>query len=110
MMKGYDPDRAVAFMLPRLQGARLSAAREPLLRAAIAADMAYMAAAGVIDAQGRATGAFYDDDAAFKAILAALKRSPYAQGAGAAAVEDFADQYMDLQEAFLTDEGLLGWE
>lgn len=113
MMKGYDREKAAAFMLPKLVKSEfkpIAAQSEKLIEKAIDADMAYMLDAGVIDKEGMMGDAYYDDDDAFEFILERmarqLKMKEDAQGPLAA----FIDQYLDLQQAFLEECGMMDWD
>ena len=113
MMKGYDREKAVAFMLPKLVKSEfkpIASRSKELIEKAIDADMAYMLDAGVLTADGMMGDAYYDDDDAFEFILEKmarqLKMKEDAQGPLAA----FVDQYLDLQQAFLEESGMMDWE
>lgn len=113
MMKGYDREKAISFMLTKLVKSEfkpIASRSKELLEKAIDADMAYMLDAGVLTAEGMMGDAYYDDDDAFEFILEKmarqLKMKEDAQGPLAA----FIDQYLDLQQAFLEEAGMMDWE
>ncbi len=113
MMQGYDPEKAVAFMLPRFDVKEFKALAprlEELTRAAIDADMAFMQSSGVLTAEGLMGDAYYDDDEAFEAILDTLGKKYRLSEDAQGPLASFIDQYMDLQEAFLSDAGLMDWD
>lgn len=111
-MKGYDRSKAIAFILPKLdKGASWAAQAETLLGQAIDADFAYMEDAGILTPDGLMGEVYYDDDDAFEFIfdrLSRLRRT--AKSAELDALSDFVDQYMDLQQQFLEENGLMSWE
>ncbi len=112
-MQGFDREAAVAFMLPRLNPAEfkpLAAEAETLLRQALDADLAYMTHAGVLDQNGLMGDAYYDDDDAFEFILDHMARARRAGEKDMDVLAAFVDQYMELQEQYLGEAGLLNWE
>ena len=113
MMKGYDKEKAIAFMLPKLVKAEfkpLSGQCEKLLADAIDADMAYMLKAGVIDAEGMMGDSYYDDDDAFEFILEKMARQRKMKEDTQGPLAAFIDQYLDLQQAFLEESGMMDWD
>ena len=112
-MQGYDRQAAAAFMPPKLNRAEfkpIAAQAETLLEQAIDADFAYMADAGILTAEGLMGQAYYDDDDAFEFILDHMARARRAPEKEMDALAAFVDQYMELQEQFLTESGLLSWD
>ncbi len=112
-MKGYDRQKALAYMLPRLQKSEfkpLAAHAESLLRQAIDADMAYMLDAGILNENGLMGNAYYDDDEAFEFLLDRMARERGLDEDGQGPLAAFIDQYMDLQQQFLEDNGLMAWD
>ena len=107
-MDGFDREKAAAYILPRLDlkaYRTLGPVAGEVLGQVIAADSAYMAESGVFDGN-----AYYDDDEAYEYILdrvAAQRRTPEKQ---MDELCDFIDSYMELQEEFLSQEGLIDWE
>ena len=113
MMQGYDLEKAVAFMTPRFDVKEfkpLAPQLDSLLRQAIAADMDFMRKSGVLGADGLMGEAFYDDDEAFEFILDRLARDNHLKDGAQGPLASFIDQYMDLQEAFLSDNGMMDWD
>ena len=112
-MQGYDREGAVAFMLPKLNRSEfkpLAAEAETLLKQAVDADFAYMAQAGILTAEGLMGDAYYDDDDAFEFILDHMARARRAKEKDMDALAAFIDQFMELQEQYLNETGLLSWD
>ena len=112
-MQGYDREGAVAFMLPKLNRNEfkpLAAEAETLLKQAVDADFAYMAQAGILTAEGLMGDAYYDDDDAFEFILDHMARARRAKEKDMDALAAFIDQFMELQEQYLNETGLLSWD
>lgn len=113
MMNGYDLEKAVAFMTPRFDTKDfkpLANRLDTLLRQAIAADMDFMHQSGVLDIEGLMGNAYYDDDEAFEYILTRLAKENRLSDSAQGPLASFIDQYMDLQEAFLSENGMMDWE
>jgi len=113
MMKGYDQEKAVAFILPKLDKKEfkpLAAQAESLVSQAIDADMAYMLHAGVLTQDGLMGEAYYDDDEAFEFILEQMARVRKMREDAQGPLAAFIDQYMDLQQQFLEESGLMDWD
>lgn len=112
-MQGYDLEKAVAFMLPKLDKSEfkpLAAQADALLRQAVEADMAYMRSAGVLDANGMMGDKYYDDDDAFEFILERMARERKMKEDAQGPLAAFIDQYMDLQQLFLEENGMMDWD
>ena len=112
-MKGYDRQAAVVFMLPRLNKAEfkpIAAEAQTLIEQAIDADFAYMSGAGILAADGTMGEAYYDDDDAFEFILDHMAAARRAKEKDMDALAAFVDQYMELQEQYLGQAGLLSWD
>lgn len=112
-MKGYDRARALAFMRPRLDPSEFKALAnqaDTLLEQAIDADFAYMLSAGVLDEQGAMGDAYYDDDDAFEFMLDFIGRARKAGERELDQIASFIDQYMELQQQYLEDNGLMSWD
>lgn len=112
VMQGYDREKAVAFMLQRLDPKEFGPVAErakELLGAAIDADFAYMTEAGVLDAEGLMGDAFYDDDDAYEYILERVSAPLNPSERQMKALSCFVNQFMELQEAFMTGEDLISW-
>ena len=113
MMQGYDVEKAVAYMLPRLDTSEfkpLAGRTQELLHAAIEADMAFMHATGVLNEEGLMGDAYYDDDEAFECLLDALTAKLGVKKNEAQALASFLNQYMDLQEDFMNESGMVEWD
>ena len=113
MMKGYDKEKAIAFMLPKLIKAEfkpLAGQCDKLLSDAIDADMAYMLKAGVLNAEGLMGEAYYDDDDAFEFILEKMARQRKMKEDAQGPLAAFVDQYLELQQAFLEESGMMDWD
>ena len=112
-MLGYDRAAALAFMLPKLNKAEfkpLAAEAEVLLNQAVDADFAYMAHAGILTDEGLMGQGYYDDDDAFEFILEHMAKARRAREKDMDALAAFVDQYMELQEQYLDQAGLLSWD
>ncbi len=112
-MQGYDREAAIAFMLPKLNKAEfrpIAADAQALLAQAVDADFAYMRGAGILTEEGLMGDAYYDDDDAFEFILDHMAKARRAKEKDMDALAAFVDQYMELQEQFLTESGLLSWD
>ena len=108
-MEGYDKAEALAWMKERFDVKacpRVAKRLDEYLLAAIEADFAYMEQAGVLEGK-----AYYDDDDAFEYLTERVARRVGATGdAQRDDVEDFVDQYMELQQGYMEEKGLLGWD
>ena len=113
MMHGYDVEKAVAFMKPKFETKDfkpLVPQLDSLIHQAIEADMAFMHASGVLDAEGMMGDSYYDDDEACEYILDTLAKANCLKDNAQSPLASFVDQYMDLQEAFLSDNGMMDWD
>ena len=110
MMEQYDKQEAVRFMLKNMEkgGARADRA-EALFQQAVEADIAYMREAGVIDEEGLAGDAYYDDDDAFEFLLDRLKWKGM-KPKDEENLADFIDMYMELQQRYMEEKGLVEWD
>ena len=91
MMRGYDKQEALDFILKRIRAKdhpELAENLPDLISQTIDADMAYMHEHHVIDEEGDAGTEYYEDDK-----LASL-----------------VDDYMDYQQEYLESKGLVGWD
>ena len=104
MMKGYDRDEALAFIL------ELADQMETLIGQAIDADMKYMHENGVLDEEGNAGDCYYEDDEAFEYMVEALVDANTLTPEQAVKVASLIDDYMDIQQAYLESKGLVEWE
>ena len=113
MMKGYDKQEALAFILPKIDRRchkELADRVDELISQAIDADMAYMHASGVLDADGNAGDSYYEDDDAFEAMVEALVAQNDLTPEQAVKVASLIDDYMDFQQEYLESKGLVDWE
>ncbi len=112
-MNGYNKQDALPFILSKIdlkQHKELPVAVEELISQAIDADLAFMRKSGVIDEKGNAGDTYYDDDEAFEFMLDELV-SKHKLGADAAMkVASLLDDYMDAQQAYMEEKGLVDWE
>lgn len=112
-MKGYDREKAAAFILANLDKKEfkpLAPQAAKLVEQAIDADMAYMLHAGVLDDKGLMGDSYYDDDEAFEFILERMAKERGLKFDQQGPLAAFVDQYMDLQQQFMEDEGLMDWD
>lgn len=110
MMQGYDATAAVAFIARSMRKAghrEPQAELEDFIRRAIDADMRYMRAAGVIDADGLMGEGEYDEDDAFEALLDDLGAGVDDEDAMGRLAQRL-DSFMNAQEDFMEASGLAG--
>ncbi len=113
MMHGYDKQEAVAFIVKRIHEKdhpELAGLIESLISQAIDADMDYMHKEGVIDAEGFAGDAYYEDDDAFEHMVETIVAKNKLSPEQAVKVAALVDDYMDHQQAYLESKGLVDWE
>jgi len=113
MMNGYDKTEALAFITRRINPKdhrELSGHIDALISQAIDADMAYMTEHGVLDADGNAGDAYYEDDDAFEYMVEALVAQNDLTPEQAVKVASLVDDYMDFQQEYLESKGLVDWE
>lgn len=113
MMNGYDKQEAIGFMLKRIRAKdhpELAGQVERLISQAIDADMAYMHDADVLDADGNAGEGYYEDDEAFEFIVETLAANNDFTGEEAVKMASLIADYMELQQAYLEQKGLVDWE
>ena len=114
-MLGYNREEAEQFILERLVKADFKPVAnrsEELVKEAISLDFAYMQSTGVIAEDGVMGNAYYDDDEAFEFMFDRMVR---ARGLSEddpmnGALAAFLDQYMDLQQGYLEQAGLMAWD
>ena len=112
MMEQYDKQEAVRFMLKNMDDSAfkpLSGRAEALFAQAVEADIAYMRSAGVIDEEGLSGQAYYDDDDAFEFLLDALKWKGM-RNKDEEMLAAFIDEYMELQQRYMEEKGLVEWD
>lgn len=113
MMKGYDKEEALAFILKRFPArdhAELKDRIPDLISQAIDADMAFMHENGVLDEDGNAGNNYYEDDDAFEYMVEALAANNQLTPDQAVKVASLIDDYMDCQQEYLESKGLVDWE
>ncbi|MBQ8537606.1 MAG: hypothetical protein IJ461_09425 [Clostridia bacterium] len=113
MMKGYDAQEALTFILKgidRKGHKALESKLDVLISQMIDFDMEFMHKTGVIDENGEGGDNYYDDDEAFEYILdaVAVKNKFNADMAMKAAA--LLDDFMDLQQTYMETKGLVAWE
>ena len=113
MMRGYDREEALLYMISKINRRdheRLGDQVDRLLSQCIDADMAYMHQAGVIDEDGNAGEAYYEEDDAFEFIVEKIAElntfSPEDAVDAALLVNDF----MTLQEEYMEKKGLVSYD
>ncbi len=112
-MKGYDREdaaRAIAARLNARAYSDLGIPLDALVRQAIDADLEYMKSAGVLAEDGTMGDAYYDDDDAFEFLLDRICAERGISGERELRIASFLDDYMDAQQAYMDEHGLLGWE
>ncbi len=112
-MKGYNKQEALPFILGKIDARihkELPLSLEELISQAIDADLTFMQESGVLDAEGNAGTTYYDDDDAFEYMLDALVNSNKLGADAAMKVASLLDDYMDAQQAYLEEKGLVDWE
>ena len=113
MMKGYDKQEAMTFMLKRISAKdhpELADQLEDLISQTIDADMAYMHEHHVIDENGNAGTEYYEDDDAFEYIVEKLAKDNHLDPVKAVKLASLVDDYMDYQQEYLESKGLVGWD
>ena len=112
-MNGYNKQDALPFILSHIDTRvhkELPIAMDELISLAIDLDLSFMRESGVIDEKGNAGDTFYDDDEAFEYLLDGIV-SKYKLGADAAMkIASLLDDYMDAQQSFMEEKGLVDWE
>ncbi len=112
-MNGYDKNEALPFILSKIEARLhkdLPGNLEDWISQAIDADMAYMHSCGVIDESGDTGDAYYDDDDAFEYMLDTLVSKNKLDADTSMKLASLLDDYMDAQQAFMEQKGLVAWE
>ncbi len=112
-MNGYNKQEALPFILGRIDARlhrELSLPLEELVSQAIDADLAFMRESGVLNENGNAGTTYYDDDDAFEYMLDTMVSKNKLGADDAMKVASLLDDYMDAQQAFLEEKGLVDWE
>ncbi len=113
MMRGYDKQEALDFILPRIDRhyhSTLADHIDTLISQAIDADMEYMHTSGVLDAEGNAGDSYYEDDDAFEYMVEALVARNDLTPEQAVKVASLVDDFMDFEQQYLESKGLVDWE
>ena len=112
-MQGYDREAALRYISKKVDPSAHKAFSprevESLLRKAQELDLQYMEEAGVL-VDGVAGDSFYDDDEAFEYISENLLKLFGGGEETAGQILALVDDYMDLQEEYLEQAGLVTWE
>lgn len=113
MMKGYNTEEALAYILPKIDRKAHKALGDKvdtLIVQAIEGDMLYMEKAGVIDSEGNGGGSYYDDDDAIEYMLEYIVEKNGMGPDDALLVASLLDDFMDYQFAYMESKGLVAWE
>lgn len=112
-MQGYDKEAAVKFITGSIDRSAHKGFSpkelDSLLKQAVDLDLQYMQENGVI-VDGVAGDQFYDDDEAFEFISDHLIKLYGGNDQTAMRICALVDDYMDLQESYMTQAGLVDWE
>ena len=109
MMQGYDVDAAVSQIGKAVSRAAHVSPQEAqaVVRRAIEADLRYMHETGVLDDDGLMGEEEYDDDDAFETLFARLTDG-VEDDAEIGRIAQMLDSYMEAQQDFMEEGGLLG--
>ena len=109
MMQGYDVDAAVSQIGKAVSRAAHVCPQEAqaFVRRAIEADLRYMHETGVLDDDGLMGEEEYDDDDAFETLFARLTDG-VEDDAEIGRIAQMLDSYMEAQQDFMEEGGLLG--
>ena len=112
MMNGYDREEAVRFISQRIHAKdhpEVADLLPDVIGDLIDADMAYMSESGVIDDEGNAGGAYYEDDEAFEYMVEKIAKDLQLDPVKAVKMASLIDDYMDYQQEYLESKGLVQW-
>ena len=109
MMQGYDVDAAVSQIGKAVSRAAHVSPQEAqaFVRRAIDADLRYMHETGILDDDGLMGEEEYDDDDAFETLFARLTDG-VEDDAEIGRIAQMLDSYMEAQQDFMEEGGLLG--
>lgn len=109
MMQGYDVDAAVSQIGKAVSRAAHVSPQEAqaFVRRAIEEDLRYMHETGVLDDDGLMGEEEYDDDDAFETLFARLTDG-VEDDAEIGRIAQMLDSYMEAQQDFMEEGGLLG--
>ena len=113
MMKGYDKQEALIYILERIHEKdhpELADRLPDLISQTIDADMAYMHEHHVIDEEGNAGDSYYEDDEAFEYMVEKLAADNQLDPVKAIKLASLVDDYMDYQQEYLESKGLVDWD
>lgn len=109
-MNGYDKEEAFAFIMGQLnrhEFAPLGDILDTLVRQAIDADIAFMHETGVLDAEGNAGNAYYEEDDAIEYIVEKLAEDNHLSPDQAVLTASLISEFIDLQYSYLAYRGLV---
>ena len=109
-MNGYDKEEAFAFIMGQLnrhEFAPLGDILDTLVRQAIDADIAFMHETGVLDAEGNAGDACYEEDDALEYIVEKLAEDNHLSPDQAVLTAVLVSEFIDLQYSYLAYRGLV---
>lgn len=112
-MNGYNKQEALPFILGKIDARihkELPLNLTELVSQAIDADLTFMHNSGVLDENGNTGTTYYDDDDAFEYMLDTLVSNNKLGADAAMKVASLLDDYMDAQQAFLEEKGLVDWD
>lgn len=113
-MQGYQQNEALEYIKAHFPYKNHKELRqgevESLLQLAQEADLNYMRQSGVLAEDGLSGDAFYDDDDAFEFIDEQLCKLTGANEEKAMRIAAVIDDYMDLQQSYLDEHGLMDWD
>ena len=109
MMQGYDVDAAISQIGKAVSRAAHVSPQEAqaFVRRAIEADLRYMHETGVLDDDGLMGEEEYDDDDAFETLFARMTDG-VEDDAEIGRIAQMLDSYMEAQQDFMEEGGLLG--
>ncbi len=113
-MQGYNEEEAVKYIASRVNRVAHKAFSpseiESLVRQAVALDLKFMQETGVMDANGEAGDNYYDDDDAYEYISENLIRLYGGSDETAGRICSLVDDYMDLQQSYMEEKGMVDWD
>ncbi|MDO4484633.1 MAG: hypothetical protein Q4C54_09480 [Clostridia bacterium] len=112
-MNGYDKAEAIRYILAHLDKKEVKAVADSLeeyVSLIIDADQAYMLENDVLDEEGYAGDGYYDDDDALEYILAKMEQSVELTPDRAMALVVLVSRYLELNQEFLEQSGLVSYE
>lgn len=109
MMQGYDVDAAISQIGKAVSRAAHVSPQEAqaFVRRAIEADLRYMHETGILDDDGLMGEEEYDDDDAFETLFARMTDG-VEDDAEIGRIAQMLDSYMEAQQDFMEEGGLLG--